>query len=81
MREPRPVILLEGAYAARPELSDLVALAVLVEAPGSIRRIRLAGREDADFLERWHERWQAAEDHYFAAIRAPSSFDLVVENV
>ena len=80
-RPPKPVVILDGAYSARPELSDLICLKVLVEAPTSVRHERLAAREDSDFLRGWHERWDAAEEHYFSAVRPPSSFDIVVSGV
>src|SRR5579884_1064534 len=35
--EPAPVILLDGVYSTRPELADLVDLAILVEADDRIR--------------------------------------------
>jgi molybdopterin-guanine dinucleotide biosynthesis protein A/uridine kinase len=69
---PAPVVLLDGVYSARPELSDLVAGEVLVEAPGRVRRQRLVERNEAD--PGWEPLWAAAEDHYFAAVRPPSSF-------
>ena len=78
--EPRPVVILEGAYSCRPELSDVIHLSVLVDVPREMRRARLAPREDPDFLEQWHQRWDEAEAHYFAQVRPPSSFDLVVGN-
>lgn len=77
-REPGPVILLEGAYASRPELDDLIALSVLVDAPANVRAARLAAREEAAFLREWHARWDDAEAHYFTHVRPRSSFDLVV---
>ena len=77
-REPAPVILLEGAYSSRPELGDLIALSVLVEAPATVRAARLAAREEAAFLREWHARWDGAEAHYFTHVRPRSSFDLVV---
>jgi uridine kinase len=80
-RDPAPVIILDGVYSARPEFADLVDCTILVEAPGATRQARLARREDAAFLEAWHERWDAAEDYYFTQIRPPSSFDLVVDSV
>lgn len=76
----RPIVLMEGAYAARPELADLVGLSVLVEAPEAVRRERLAAREDEAFLSEWHRRWDPAERHYFGRVRKPESFDLVVQN-
>jgi uridine kinase len=78
VREPRAVIVLDGAYSTRPELADLIDLAVLVEAPAPVRHQRLAAREDAAFLAAWHERWDAAEAFYFTQVRPPAAFDLVV---
>ena len=34
--DPAPIVVLEGIYAARPELRDLVDLTVLVETPADI---------------------------------------------
>ncbi len=77
-REPAPVVVLDGAYSARPALSDLIDLAVLVDAPPEVRQARQAAREEADFLATWHRRWDPVEAYYFTEVRAPSSFDLVV---
>jgi uridine kinase len=77
-REPAPVIILDGAYSARPELADVIDLAVLVEVPASVRLARLAAREEPAFLAAWHDRWDAAEDYYFTTLRPPGAFDLVV---
>ena len=79
-REPTAVIILDGAYSARPELSDLINLSVLVYAPIETRHARLAAREDPHFLAAWHERWDEAEEYYFTQVRPISSFDLVVTN-
>jgi len=77
-RRPAAVIVLDGAYTARPELEDLVDLAVLVEASEHARHARLAAREAASFLTAWHQRWDAAESFYFTHVRPASSFDLIV---
>jgi uridine kinase len=77
-REPAPLIFIEGAYCSRPELADLIDLAILVDAPADVRRARLAARESAEFLAAWHRRWDAAEDHYFTAVRPQSTFDLIL---
>ncbi|MCC6803923.1 MAG: hypothetical protein IT319_13655 [Anaerolineae bacterium] len=76
--QPAGVIVLDGAYSARPELADLIDLSVLVDVPVAVRHARLAAREAADFLTVWHARWDAAEAYYFAQVRPKSSFDLVV---
>ena len=77
-RAPKPVVLLDGAYSARPELADVVDLTVLVQAAPATREERLAAREAADFLRQWHARWDLAEEHYFERVRPPSSFDIVL---
>ncbi len=77
---PAEVIVLEGAYACRPELADLIDLAVLVATPDEERRARLAAREAPDFLRAWHARWDEAEALYFTEVRPPSAFDVVVDN-
>ncbi len=72
------IILLEGAYSAHPALADLIDYTILVEAPAEIRRQRLAAREEAEFLRRWHQRWDPVEDLYFTHVRPPATFDLVI---
>jgi uridine kinase len=77
-RSPAPVIVLDGAYTARPELADLIDLAVLVTAAPDVRRARLIAREEAAFLAAWHARWDPAEAYYFTHVCPPERFDLVV---
>ena len=79
-RQPKDIILLDGAYSTRPELADLIHLSILVEVPPELRYARLIPREDADFLQAWHARWDAAEAYYFTHIRPKHAFDLVVIN-
>ena len=78
--EPRPIVLLDGAYSGRPELADLVHLSVLVDVPIETCHARLAKREESGFIEQWHQRWDEAEAHYFTQVRPASSFDLIVQN-
>lgn len=79
-RSPAPVIVLEGAYSARPELADLIDLTVLVEADEDKRKERLIGREGDSYMKDWHQRWDEAEEYYFTKIRPRSSFDFVITN-
>jgi len=74
--DPTPIIVLEGVYTGRPQLRDLVDLAVLVETPAQERQRRLMVRGDG--YDAWWPRWGAAEDHYFTAISPRQSFDLVI---
>ena len=78
-RKPAPVILIEGAYSASPQLEDLLDIAILIEVPIEERHARIAEREDPEFLEKWHQRWDEVEVYYFNHVRQKSSFDLVVE--
>jgi uridine kinase len=75
---PAPIILLEGAYAAHPALTDLVHVTILLDVPVTERHRRLAGREPAAFLAQWHRRWDAVEADYFTHLRPRSTYDLVV---
>ncbi len=75
---PAAVVLLDGLYSTRPELSDLIDLSVLVDVPVAVRHARLAAREDAAFLAAWHARWDSAEEYYLTHVRPRTAFDLVV---
>jgi uridine kinase len=78
--EPAEVILLDGAYSASPQLSDLVDFTVFVEVSMEERHRRLALREDKEFIERWHQVWDPVEAYYFSQVRPKTAFDLVVQN-
>jgi uridine kinase len=74
-----PVVLLDGVYSGRPELADLIDLAVLIEmSDDQARRRRLVLREGAEYMASWHAIWDAAEDYYFTHVRTPEFFDLQV---
>lgn len=76
-----PLIVLDGAYSARPELSDIIDLSILVEVPDDPnRRSRLVKREGKKYMDNWHRRWDTAEDYYFSKVRPKDSFDMVIEN-
>ena len=72
------VVLLEGAYSARPELHDLLDLRVLLTAPADVRRRQLLAREGDDHRAEWKARWAEAEYYYFVEIMPPQRFDLVL---
>jgi uridine kinase len=75
---PSHVVILDGAYSARPELADLIDLCILVTLDDAVRRERLRQREGEDLVSAWHAVWDEAEDHYFGVIRPPEAFDLVI---
>jgi uridine kinase len=75
---PAPVIVLEGVYSARPELSDLFDLRVLYHAPAAVRRRRMVEREGEDHRTEWNNRWEEAEQWYFSRVMPPGAFDMVL---
>ena len=76
MLEPRPIVILEGVYSARPELADLLDLCVVLTAPDEVRIARLAAREGA--IGPWETQWHDAEEYYFEHIMPLSRFDVVM---
>ncbi len=79
--DPKPLIVLDGAYSTRPELQDLIDFSILVEVPDDAnRRARLRKRESEEYMNDWHGRWDIAEDYYFSKVRPRKSFDLVIAN-
>jgi uridine kinase len=76
---PADVVILEGAYSARPELVDLLTLRVLLEVPRDVRRARLVKREGEQYRAEWEARWAESEDLYFDALMPRRCFDLVLD--
>jgi uridine kinase len=72
------VVILEGAYSARPELADLFDLRVLLASTNDVRLQRLAEREGDEYRDEWFSRWDEAEEFYFGTVMPPSAFDLVL---
>lgn len=74
---PRRVVILDGAYSARPELAHLLDLRVMLDVPDEARRQRLQRREGEDYRAKWEARWALAEEYYFQQVMPPEAFDLV----
>lgn len=72
------IVILEGAYSARPELHDVVDVRVLLDTPPDRRRRQLLEREGDEYRSDWERRWSAAEDYYFGTILPPDHFDHVL---
>jgi uridine kinase len=71
------VIILEGVYAAQPDLADLVDIAVYLGVDPQVRARRYAERKnDPD----WQRFWERGEAHYFRVVRPPASFDLRMDD-
>lgn len=76
---PASVVILEGAYSARPELADLLDLRVLLDAPDEVRRRHLNQREGEHYRVEWDALWAAAEQWYFDNVMPRETFDLVID--
>jgi uridine kinase len=76
---PAGVVILDGAYSARPQLADLLDLRVLLDVPPQTRRERLLQREGERYRDEWEARWAEAEDLYFEELMPPEAFDLVLD--
>lgn len=65
VERPMPdVVVVEGVYTLRPQLLDLIDVAVWVETSEETRLRRQVERGENDDV--WIRRWVAAEDHYVA---------------
>jgi uridine kinase len=74
--EPRPIVLFEGVYTARPELADLVDLRLCLLVSDATRAARLRAREGG--IGAWERQWHDAEDWYFTHVVPPDAFDAIV---
>ncbi|MEO1038214.1 MAG: AAA family ATPase [Pseudomonadota bacterium] len=75
--EPAPVIIVEGVYAAHPDLRPLIDLAVLVELDEPERMKRLVAREGR--ISDWEGQWHRAENWYFTQLAPHEAYDLIVD--
>lgn len=74
--ESNAVIVVDGVYSMRPELSDLVDLALFVNTPRELRLDRMTAR--GQNATNWISGWMAAEDWYLERTRPVERADLVV---
>ena len=70
------LIIVEGVYAARPELADLIDFAIYLGIDPDVRAKRYAQREDDPG---WRGFWERGEVYYFSDVRPPASFDLQLD--
>ncbi len=73
---PRDIVVVEGVYSTRPELRQLLDIAIFVDTPRDERIARMLAR--GQNAQEWIERWMAAEDWYLENIAPLRSADLVV---
>ncbi|MBI1879818.1 MAG: hypothetical protein HYR94_16615 [Chloroflexi bacterium] len=73
---PDGVVVVEGCYAARPELRHYYDIIILVETSAQQRECRQQARADAS--SEWLARWDAAERYYMDRYRPHDYADLIV---
>lgn len=73
---PANVVILEGVYAAHPDLQSIMQVRILLTAPDAVRMLRLIAREGS--IGPWERQWHEAEDWYFAHIASAKDFNLIV---
>lgn len=73
---PGALVIVEGVYSARPELTPYHHFTVYVDTPRDtcLRRVRARGENS----EEWIGRWRAAEDHYLRTTWPQTRADLLV---
>jgi uridine kinase len=64
--ESAGVVVVEGVYAARPELAGVYDRRVWVDCPRDVRLARVLARDGAGSREWWEAEWLPAEDRYVA---------------
>lgn len=72
---PDGIVLVDGIYSMRPELTDIYDLTVYVDTPPGERSARLAKRPDNPV---WVERWAIGFDWYIDHMRVKERADVVV---
>ena len=72
---PEGIVLVDGVYSMRPELTDAYDLTVYVETPPRERTARLAKRPDNPV---WVDRWAVGFDWYMDRMRVKERADVVI---
>jgi uridine kinase len=75
--QPNGVVVVEGCYAARPELRHYYHATLLVETSAEKRLERQRKRANAS--NEWLEKWDAAEQYYMKHYNPQSYIDLIVK--
>lgn len=75
----RDLVVVEGVYSSRPQLADLIDLAVYVEVAEDARsqRLQAPAGDEPD----WVSFTERGENYYFEYIRPPETFDLRVHSL
>ena len=73
------IVIIEGIYSTRRELSPFYTFKVWVEAPRGVRLRRGLERDGKEAREQWENDWMPAEDRYADEHRPFEHADLIVD--
>lgn len=75
---PAPLVVVEGAYALRPNLRDAYDLRIFLTAPWAVRQARLRQRGGEGCLQRFLDQWIPLENQYFQAFQVPQCCHMIL---
>ncbi len=77
--EPRPLVIVEGAYSLHPELAGYYDLSAFLEIDPEHQRRRIEQRNTPEMQQRFFSTWIPLEHAYFDALDPKGRCDLVLE--
>ncbi len=75
------IVIIEGVYTIRKELSDKYDLKIWVDCPRDIRLSRGLERDGEEAREMWESNWMVSEDMYVEEHKPFKRADLIVRGV
>jgi len=76
--EPKPLVIVEGAYCMHPELADHYDLSVFLDVSPDLQRERIAKRNGPEMAKRFHGEWIPMEQLYFKELNVKKRCGLVI---
>lgn len=73
------IVIIEGVYSIRKELSDYYDFKIWIDCPRDIRLLRGIERDGEESLETWEHNWMIAEDIYMNEEKPYDSADLIID--
>ena len=75
---PGGIVIVEGVYAIREELSRFYDLKIWIDVPKEIRIKRGLARDGEEARSRWFDDWIPMEDRYVAAQKPQLRADIII---
>lgn len=79
MVQPKPLVIVEGAYSMHPELAEQYDLSAFLRVPPEVQRRRIGVRNTPEMAERFFSTWIPMEHMYFDAMDTANRCDLILE--